>query len=337
MILGLINRAIYGYLVISCFCVFICFTHNPNLAQADELGMNLDVGSAPSLNDTAKKQAEKKWSVSGSAGIQFDDNVNSDPVDTTSDEDDIAAVLDVSLGYQLLKKSFVDLDVSYDFSHTRYKELVEFDIVSHTGSMYAAKEVKGADLSIYYGYTRSYLSGDDFLGLHNTDASVGYALTDIIYGTLSYNNQHKDFVTANERDSILHGNEITGYYFFNEAKSFLKLAYRFEIEDTVGSEFDFNAHYGRIGVRYGFDLPLIKQVAALTLDYEFHKKFYDSLTLSIADKRIDSGHYIKLGTEVPLNEHLVFLTNYEHSRVRSNLDSTDLDQNIITFSMRASY
>ena len=105
MILGLINRAINGYLVISCFCVFICFTYNPNLAQADELGMNVDVGIAPSLNDTAKKQAEKKWSVSGSAGIQFDDNVNSDPVDTTSDEDDIAAVLDVSLGYQLLKKS----------------------------------------------------------------------------------------------------------------------------------------------------------------------------------------------------------------------------------------
>ena len=337
MILGLINRAVYGYLVIACFYTFICLMHNSNLAQANELGMNLDVDSAPLLNDKAKEKAEKKWSVSGTAGIQFDDNVNSDPIDTTSDEGDIAALFDVSLGYQLLKKSFIDLDVSYDFSHTRYKELFEFDLVSHSGSVYAAKEVNGLDLSIYYGYTRAYLSGADFLGLHNIDASIGYALTDIIYGTLSYNNQHKDFVSANERDSTLHGNEVTGYYFFNEAKSFIKLAYRFEVEDTIGSEFDFDAHYGRVGVRYGFDLPLVKQVAALTFDYEFHKKFYDSLTLSIADKRIDYGHNIKLGAEVPFNEHLVFVTNYEHSHVRSNLDSTDLDQNIVTISMRASY
>ena len=337
MMLGLINRAVCSYLAISCFYMFICLTHNSNLAQANELATNLDVSSTPSLNEKAKEKAEKKWSVSGSAGIQFDDNVNSDPVDTTSDEGDIAAVLDVSLGYQLLKRSFVDLDVSYDFSHTRYKENFEFDLVNHSGSMYAAKEVNGLDLSIYYGYTRSYLSGADFLGLHNIDASIGYALTDIIYGTISYNNQNKDFVSANERDSTLHGNEVTAYYFFNEAKSFLKLAYRFEVEDTIGSEFDFTGHYGRIGVRYGFDLPLVKQVAALTFDYEFNKKFYDSLTLSIADKRIDYGHNIKLGVEVPLNEHLVFLTNYEHSHVRSNLDSTDLDQNIVTFSMRASY
>ena len=118
MIMGLINRAVCGYLAILCFYMFICLTHNSNLALANELAMNLDVGSTPSLNDKTKEKTEKKWSVSGSAGIQFDDNVNSNPIDTTSDEGDIAAVSDVSLGYQLLKKSFVDLDVSYDFSHT---------------------------------------------------------------------------------------------------------------------------------------------------------------------------------------------------------------------------
>ena len=194
--------------------------------------MTLAVGAAHAA------EAKKPWKLTASAGIQFDDNVNTSSLDNTTGSGDKAAVLEFSAEYKVLDSKALGLEISYNFSQSLYEDLSDFDLHSHTGSLFADREVAGYNVSAFYGYTRTLLGGFHFLELNNFQPSVGRLVTDNWYVNLAYNYQNKKFINANERDSNLNAGEITNFIFFNKSKSFVKLGYRFEEENSPAAQFD---------------------------------------------------------------------------------------------------
>ena len=72
-------------------------------------------------------RTRRAWSLSASAGLQYDDNVTIDEVDQTSEVGDEALLLGLSASYRLPVGAPWTLEAGYDFSLTDYRDLSQFD------------------------------------------------------------------------------------------------------------------------------------------------------------------------------------------------------------------
>lgn len=301
----------------------------------------LAFAAAPAIAQNAGAGgANKRWTLSGSIGIQSDDNVTTDETDTTSNQSDEAAVFEVSGTYQLLDESKVGvgLELGYDFFQSLYDTLTDFDLQSHTFSASAEREIEGFDTGLTYLYTRTFLGGDDFLALHNLSPTLGYAVTSIWYVSLRYSYQNKDFISSDPRDADQHSGTFDNFLFFMQGKGYLSLGYRAEGEDTEGDEFDYFGHFFHARLKTPIRLKPVEQWnPVLTLSYEYSKKDFSNVTASIGDKREDTRTTIALGLSADLTERVFAKFDYEHIEAVSNLSSSDFDENVVTFSLGARF
>lgn len=287
----------------------------------------------PSLAVGAEK--ENPWKASVSAGVQFDDNVNTSQIDDTSGQEDKAAVIEVSGHYKIFDSKAFGLEVGYDFYQSLYEDLDEFDLQSHSGSLFASRELAGLDLSAFYGYSRTLLGRNDFLGFHNFQPMVGFSVTDSWYVSASYNYQNKNFITVQDRDANVHAVAIDNFFFYNESKSFMKFTYRLQNENTRGAEFDFLGHY--LKAELNTPIKLFSVVPKLKLSYQFYFKDYRSVTPDIGSERLDKRHIGKASLETPLNDHVSVDVDVAYIRKFSNLASSDFVEKVGTLSLKLSY
>jgi len=287
----------------------------------------------PGLAVGAEK--ESPWKVSLGVGSQFDDNVNTSQIDDTSGQGDKAAIIEVSGLYQIFDSKAFGLEVGYDFYQSLYEDLDGFDLQSHSVSLFASRELAGFDLSAFYGYSRTLLGRNDFLGFQNFQPMVGFSVTDSWYISASYNYQNKNFKTVQERDANVHAGAIDNFFFFNEAKSFMKLTYRLQNENTRGAEFDFLGHY--LKAELNTPVKLFTVVPKLKLSYQFSFKNFRSVTPDIGSERLDKRHAGKASLETPLNDHVSVNVVFEYIRAFSNLESSDFVERVGTLSLKLSY
>jgi len=274
------------------------------------------------------------WKASVSIGSQFDDNVNTSQIDDNSGQGDKAAVIEVSGLYKIFDSKEFDLEVSYDFYQSLYEDLDGFDLQSHTISLFASKEFAGFDLSAIYGVSRTILGRNNFLGFQNFQPTIGFLATDTWYISASYNYQNKNFATVQERDANVSAVAIDNFFFFNKSKSFVKVAYRLQNENTRGAEFDFLGQY--LTAELSTPVKLFTVVPKLKLSYQFHFKDFRSVTPDIGSERLDKRHTGKASLETPLNDHVSLNADFEYIRAFSNLESSDFVERVGTLSLKLS-
>ncbi|MAF94406.1 MAG: hypothetical protein CMM60_01405 [Rhodospirillaceae bacterium] len=287
----------------------------------------------PGLAVGAEK--ENPWKVSGSVGVQFDDNVNTSQVDDTSGQGDKATIIEGSGLYKIFDSKAFGLEAGYDYYQSLFEDLDGFDLQSHSVSLFASTELASLDLSAFYGYSRTLLGRNDFLSFNNFQPMVGFSATDSWYVSASYNYQNKNFRTVQERDANVHAGAVDNFFFFNEAKSFTKFTYRLQNENTRSAEFDFLGHY--LKAELNTPVKLFTVVPKLKLSYQFSFKDYRSVTLDIGSKRLDKRHAGKASLETPLNEHASVNVDVEYIRALSNLKSSDFVEKVGTLSLKLSY
>lgn len=278
---------------------------------------------------------DKAWKIGARAGLRYDDNVNTAQIDNTSGSGDYAGLLDLSGVYKTSAGYSVNVEFGYDFSQSLYMDLDAFDLQSHTASIYAAREVGGHDVSLFYGYTRTLLGRNDFLSFNNFQPMIGHSLTDTVYVSGAYNYQNKNFISINDRDSDVHAGSVDVFVFFNESKSFVKIGYRLERENTKNSEFDY------LGQAFTAELksPIVifNLKPKLRLAYDFKYKDYRSITADIGAERLDKRHAAALSLAFPLNKYVDLETDIEYIRALSNVDSSDFVERIATLALKLSY
>ncbi|NQU61614.1 MAG: hypothetical protein HQ512_10840 [Rhodospirillales bacterium] len=281
--------------------------------------------------------AEKKnpWKAKISFGVEFDDNVNTSQTDNNSGQGDKAGIMEFSTSYKLIDEKKFGLEAGYDFFQSLYQDLDDFDLHSHSLSLFANGEVQGLDLNAYYGYSRTLLGRNDFLGLHNFQPSVGYSVTPQWYVTAGLNYQNKNFVTVNTRDANLYAALFDSFYFFNNAKSFVKVGYKIENENTRDSEFDYLGHYLNAEFKTPLDIILAKSI--LKLRYQYYFKDFRNITAEIGKERLDRRHTLRATFVAPLNDNLAVETDLKYIRALSSLEASDFVERVATVSLKLSY
>ena len=293
------------------------------------------IAAAPAM--AADGKTNKSWGFKSTLGFQYDDNVNTQPTDSQSGKADRALLFDVGAQYMAVKHDNLALEISYDFSQSIYDDLTEFNFQSHGLSAFAETTLSGFDVNALYGYTRAFLGGQDFLGLHIFQPTVGHLVTPGWYVSGSYSYQNKDFIDADSRDANLHAGEISSFLFFNNNKTLLKMGYRLEHENASGAQFDYLGNYLKAGLKTPAPLPLVAKPATFKLDYQFYIKDYSKITSEIGDERLDKRHTVTAALEIPLLDRLRMDLKAEYIRAKSNLSSSDFAERIYTMAFRLEY
>ena len=199
---------------------------------------------------------------------------------------------------------------------------------SHSLSLSAEREVAELDLGLGYTYSYTRLNRESFLSTHSIAPSLGFVPADGWYAYLRHNLDAKRFLDDRDRDAVQNGLEATGYYFFNENRTYVSFGYRIENEDTGGPEFDYLGHYARARLR----TPIFESELQpkLTLAYEYFEKDYRNITAAIGVKRKDSRQTASAELSVRIAERWTGSASYEYISASSNLSSSDFEERIAT-------
>jgi tetratricopeptide (TPR) repeat protein len=271
----------------------------------------------------------RRWSLAGSIGFQYDDNVSQEEVDATTGSDDVLGTFEFSPAFRLVDNDRGVVEVGYDMFRNIHDSSDGFDLESHGVYLDASTELGPVDAGIAYRFDHSRLGGDRFLEIHGLRPSLGFTVGSRAYVDVGYQVQKRDFA-ADRRDAEHHDGGFDAYVFFGNAQGYVTAGYRVTGEDADGSEFDFLGHSARVGVRT--PLPLLDGAFA-GLRYEYTIRDYDEVTPSIGSRRDDRRHTVRLGLEKRIRNGMIAKLDYEFAESNSNLPSVDYTQNTVGMSL----
>ncbi len=287
---------------------------------------------------------QKRWTVTGSLGVEIDDNVSTDEVDNNSNLSDEALLIELGGTYKPQFGDAYGLELGYDFSQSLHEDLDEFDLQTHSLSATVEHEIAPWDLGFTYLYSRSLLGGDDFLGIHSLTPSVGRSVTDRWYVSLRYGLQVKDFVqTGNDaRDAVNNGLTFDNFIFFDQSRSYISVGYRIEDENTDGDRFDYVGHFLHVRAKVRLPIEQLQRFKpTLRLGYQFSKKDFSNSASCASpcigaerdDERMTFSGALSLDLTETVNTELAF----ETIEAVSNRSSADFDETVVTFKVGVKY
>lgn len=263
-----------------------------------------------------------------------------DELDVDSETEDVVGLFEFSPSLRVAQSEKSDLEIGYALFQSLHADEDDFDLQTNSFYLDGSHEVRKMDLGLRYGWTHSTLGDDDFLSTHSLRPSVGYAFLSEWYAQMGYAFEDRDF-DVSRRDAAAHGFFLENYYFIQDRRGHLRLAYRVVGEDANGAEFDYTGHYLVAGVRFDADFIKLPRPLFNNLDvglrYEFAVQNYDHQTSAIGTRRNDTRHGIKLELTRRLNETLAVHLDYDFIDSDSNLPSADYSQNVLTFGVGAEF
>lgn len=283
----------------------------------------------------AAEGEEKPWSLSVNGGLEYDDNVTVTDQDVVSDQSDTAAVFDLSASYQLDFLPDTELEAGYDLYASQYFDLSEFDLVSHSLSLNAEREINGLDAGIGYRFVNSTLDGDDFLQIHSLQPTLGFSLHESSYTLLKYNYQDKAFDDLSSRDADHHAFGVDNVLLLGGQDQYANLGYRYEVEDAQSAEFDYTGHVITLGGKTPIGQSKTRLLAGFS--YQYWLKNYDHLTASIGKDREDKRHTLSAEVSRALVSDLTAKLQYQYINNISNLPSNDYTENLLSLTLGAEF
>ncbi|GJL77950.1 MAG: hypothetical protein NPINA01_09390 [Nitrospinaceae bacterium] len=303
-----------------------------NKAIKADPGSELAEGAKALLKLQADKKPQKPWHLSFGAGFEYDDNITVDEQDLTTNLDDFSYIFEFSGAYKFLKTPKLELEAGYDFYQSLHDDLAAFDIQSHIFSLSGSHELGKFNLGLFNFYNRTTLGEKDFLEILSASPSVGYAVSEKWYATLTYAYKDTHFFDSPLRDAQNHGFSFGNFFFIMDGKGIIQLSYRFENEITTGEEFDYLGHYVNSQVK----LPLGKKTKII-LGHKYIFRDYKNVTVSIGEKRDDFRHTIEFGVAQTIYKNVFGKLDYQFIDSTSNLASSDYKENIASLTLGVSF
>jgi Tfp pilus assembly protein PilF len=292
---------------------------SPTAADAQELLVAIERGEVRS----------KPWSLYGSVGAEYDDDVTRSELDVTSGESDMALVVELGGAYALIDRSLWQLEVGYDFYQSLYTEEDDFDLQSHSLSLDGSRELGPVTAGLGYRLVFSTLDGDDFLEIQALRPSLGMLMLPSWYVDMSLELQDRDF-DESARDSDRTRLGITNYVFVQN-RGRLAFGYHMLDEDAEGPEFDYDGYELSLGLK-AF-LSISDRELELDMVFEYLDRDYDNITPSIGRKRDDRRKTLRIGVARRLGKVGEVRLDWERTDADSNLPSADYRQNVIRLSV----
>jgi tetratricopeptide (TPR) repeat protein len=287
------------------------------------------------INKLTQKKGKKPWSLSMSAGVEYDDNVTVSLQDLATGLDDFAYIFEFSGAYKFLETPKFELEAGYDLYQSLYHDLSEFDLQSHIFSLGGSRKFENFDVDVNTSYNRSTLGGEDFMETYSIAPQIGFFPSEQWFALIGYSYEDMQFFNDPARDAKNHGVGMDHFVFFMEGKSYLLFSYRFENKITRGDEFTYLGHYGTLGAKA--PLPFWNQKGAFSVSYRFFYKDYTDITPSLGRERRDLRHTIQASLTQPIYKGLQLNLNYQFIDSVSNLRQIDFTENIASVAFSVSF
>jgi hypothetical protein len=287
----------------------------------------------PALAATAPEKAELRDSPSAfsaeiSAGVEYDDNVSVIDVDNNTGADDFAAVFDGEIEYAPDIGEDSSFALGYSFSQSLYETFDDFNLQSHLASLDASHDLGIFEIGGAYRFAHSRLGGASFLTLNQFSPSIARFFGESVYLRGEYTYTDRNFIGRTDRDGDSHAGAGDAYFFMNGAKTYVALGYRWEKEDTVDPQFDFQGDTFR--ARFSQRFPVGSRDGHVRVGYRYEIRDYSSITPSIGALREDKRHRVNAEIEVPFGKALFGRLNAEYGDFQSNLPAADFNQTVVS-------
>lgn len=185
--------------------------------------------------------------------FQYDDNVILKPSDdvsgiAVSDEKDTRHVLTVGGDYST-SWGDIGLRTGYSFYQNQHKDLDHMDVQAHSLLLMPSVDINKGKVLLLGGYDYYLLDNDKYLKTITLKPSWVFSTENGKGINLFVGVSYKDFLQtpgskAEERD----GTNVNGGFGillpFNADRSYLKIDYTFDSEDTDGDNWDYSGHRG---------------------------------------------------------------------------------------------
>jgi len=275
----------------------------------------------------------KPWSISGSAGYEYDDNAT-----FTSNDPTVSAPGDRNAGkypflitgsykfYQTKKWSYT-ADALY--THTLLDEiqrLTTYTPGAGISALYGFKLFKKpAFLNIREGFTYTVLRRKFFVFSNSVSANLIYLLHKRFRTTFSYRFGYSEYdsqgsePSLNNRDGFLHAVSFLGTYYLNDKRTFYySMGYDFETHDTQGK--NFNKYVN--GARAVLHFPILEKFEG-DISFRFKDSHYYTYG-STPPQRRDDQFTLTSTLSRSLNDKLTLLTYYTFgdTKAKNNIYET---------------
>jgi len=284
------------------------------------------IGSAYAQDIDADKSGGSPFSFEFSAGAEYDSNVSVSAIDSNTGADDFAAVLDADIKFKTELGNDTELKLGYSFSQSLHDEFSNFDIQTHFSSVDLSHDFGAFDAGAAYRFAYSRLGGAGFLTLQQISPYASTFLSKKLFVRGAYTYTDKDFKNRIDRDAMVHAGGADVYYFVDGVRTFFVAGYKYESEDAIDPQFDFNSHHFK--VRFSKRFSIGGREAKFKLGWRYEIRDYTSITPSIGVQRDDDRHRFQAELEVKITNRVFGVIEYEYSDYTSNLASADYTQNL---------
>ena len=260
-------------------------------------------------------------------GGEYDSNVAIDEVDLSSAQSDYALTMGAKLEANSKLTDTFDIDFSYDYSQSLYKEFSEVDRQTHILGANLELDMGKIDSGLSLFYIDSRLDNKKFLQFSRVSPSLSGFMSKKWFARGAYVYSDKVIERSSQRDAKSNTGEVDLYFFRRGLRSYFNFGFQYKDEDAQADEYDYKA--GSLKFRYIHRFNMLSKVATLELAYRYEDRDYSSPTPSIEKNRADQRQRWRVDLEIPVIERGAVKFYAAYGDYESNLDRANYDQNII--------
>jgi len=289
------------------------------------------------LGEQARK--EKPWEIELTLSYEYDSNVIQISPDIPtpvgiSSESDSRFLIQPRGNYSFIRTERVDAGIEGTGYFSFHFDLNDFDVASYQAGPYINYKLRdNVYLSARYGFNYIELGYEDFLSRHIVTPQVTFIEPNFGYTSAYYQFQARDFkgtpaTPELDRDGPLHSVGIVQgiqlpEFFRDAGRANLELSYRFEFQDTDGS--DFEGYFHSFGVTLYTPLPFWKLKWDVGVSFDIDDYSNPNSLDDAGDERSDREFNFVTGITKEINKNWAVRVDYAFQDHNSNVETAGSD------------
>jgi lipoprotein NlpI len=303
----------------------------------------------------SRERETRLWQVEADVSLQYDDNVvlesNGEVVDFGRQADG-STVFTFGAQFLPVRTPLWRLGVEYDLFQSLHFTLHDFDIQSHTGTLFARFKWNEVIVRLAADYTYTLLDAARFTEEVSVLPSVTfwespnlYTVASARYRTSNFFNQQipPGQEAVRDRDGWTTRAGFDQYLLLNSRRSAGRFSYHFELSRNDGTDWEYNAHQISLGLQtpLWWDLTLNVDGSYQNRNY-LHVNSFDAIPLGVLaandrQERLDNVLIGSVALSRNLGRYLALSVTYVHTSHLSNIDFFDYRRNFTTLTLSGRY
>ena len=304
-----------------------------------------------------RERERRLWQVDGNASLQYDDNVTVGNDIVISRQSDGSTVYGVAARVFAVRTPQGHVGAEYNFFQGIHFSLHQFDIRSHTFGLLGRLQLEPLTLRLGVNYNIIDLDNTRLAEAFTVNPSVTIQQTETLFALVAVQYRSENFfrdvlpeqtASVRSRDGWNVRTGFDQFWLFNNKRAFVRAGYHYEVQRSVGSDWDYNGHEVSLGVQ----TPLW-QGLMLDVNGTYHRSKYHNINsfsccvddrggLGILDandtqQRTDNRFTARVTLWRDVGPYFTISASFMHVSNPSHVDFFDYRRNVATLVVSGRY